>query len=64
MKVYILYARSTEGYPLVMSVFSSYSAMVLWLNLTIVKCLLLKTEHECTHDFHKMKVKKWFRWQY
>lgn len=19
---------------------------------------------ECTHDFHKMKVNKWFRWQY
>lgn len=36
----------------------------LWLNLIMVKCLLLKTEHECTHNFHKMKVKKWFRWQY
>ena len=36
----------------------------LWLNLIIVKCLVLKTEHECTHDFHKMKVNKWFRWQY
>ena len=32
MKAYILYAYSTEGYPLVMSVFSSYSAMVLWLD--------------------------------
>ena len=36
----------------------------LQLNLTIVKCLLLKTEHGCTHDFHKMKVRKWLRWQY
>lgn len=36
----------------------------LLLNLVIVKCLVLKTEHECTHDFHKMKIKKWFRWQY
>ena len=36
----------------------------LWLNLIIVKCLVLKTEHECTHDFHKMRVNKWFRWQY
>ena len=34
------------------------------LNLTIVKCLILKTEHECTHEFHKMKIKKWLRWQY
>ncbi len=36
----------------------------LWLNLLIVKCLILKTEHRCTHDFHKMKIKKWVRWQY
>lgn len=34
------------------------------MNLYIVKSLILKTEHECTHDFHKIKVKKWFRWQY
>ena len=32
MKAYILYAHSTEGYPLVMSVFSSYSAMLVWLD--------------------------------
>ena len=32
MKVYILYAHSTESYPLVMSVFSSYSAMLVWLD--------------------------------
>lgn len=32
MKVYVLYTHSTESYPLVMSVFSSYSAMVLWLD--------------------------------
>lgn len=34
------------------------------INLIIVKCLILKTEHECTHDFHKLKVTKWVRWQY
>ena len=34
------------------------------LNMLIIKCLLLKTEHECTHEFHKIKIKKWFRWQY
>lgn len=34
------------------------------MNLYIVKSLVLKTEHESTHGFHKMKVKKWFRWQY
>lgn len=32
MKVYILYAYNTEGHPLVISVFSSYSAMVIWLD--------------------------------
>ena len=32
MKVYILYAHSTESYPLVISVFSSYSDMLLWLD--------------------------------
>ena len=32
-------------------------------NLYIVKSLLLKTEHECTHSFHKMSIKKWTRWQ-
>lgn len=34
------------------------------MNLYIVKSLVMRTEHECTHKFHKMKVKKWFRWQY
>lgn len=34
------------------------------MNIYIVKSLLMRTEHECTHKFHKMKVKKWFRWQY
>ena len=34
------------------------------LNMLIIRSLLRKTEHECTHDFHKMKVKKWVRWQY
>ena len=34
------------------------------MNTYIVKSLILKTEHECTHSFHKMKVKKWVRWQY
>ena len=32
MKVYVLYAHNTESYPLVMSVFSSYSAMLVWLD--------------------------------
>ena len=36
----------------------------LWINLLIVRSLVLKTEHESTHSFHKMKIKKWFRWQY
>lgn len=34
------------------------------LNLYIVRSLILKTEHEYTHNFYKIKVKKWFRWQY
>lgn len=34
------------------------------MNLYIVKSLILKTEHESTHSFHKMKIKKWVRWQY
>ena len=34
------------------------------MNLYIVKSLVLKTEHESTHNFHKMKIKKWFRCQY
>ena len=32
MKVYVLCAHNTESYPLVMSVFSSYSAMLVWLD--------------------------------
>ena len=32
MKVYVLYAHNTESYPLVMSVFSSYSSMLVWLD--------------------------------
>ena len=31
-KVYVLYAYNTESYPYVMSVFSSYSAMLVWLD--------------------------------
>ena len=34
------------------------------LNFYIIKSLVLITEHECTHSFHKMKIKKWVRWQY
>ena len=34
------------------------------INLYIIKSLVMRTEHDCTHKFHKMKVKKWFRWQY
>lgn len=36
----------------------------LMMNMLIVKCLILKTEHESTHNFHKMKVRKWLRFQY
>ena len=32
MKAYVLYAHSTKSYPLVMSIFSSYSAMLVWLD--------------------------------
>ena len=32
------------------------------MNLFIIKSLILKTEHESTHRFHKMKIKKWTRW--
>ena len=32
MKVYVLYAHSTESYDYVMSVFSCYSAMLVWLD--------------------------------
>ena len=52
------YTRNGEGMNI-----NSYLSH-LKLNLCIVKCLVLKTEHECTHSFHKMKVKKWVRWQY
>lgn len=34
------------------------------INMYIIRSLILKTEHESTHRFHKMKVKKWVRWQY
>ena len=34
MKVYVLYAYNTESYHYVMSVFSSYSAMLVWLDQT------------------------------
>ena len=34
------------------------------LNFYIIKSLVLKTEHECTHNFHKLKIKKWFRFQH
>lgn len=36
----------------------------LLINLKIVRSLVRKTEHDCTHDFHKMKIKKWVRWQH
>jgi hypothetical protein len=39
-----------------------YQHMIM--NLQAAKCLILKTEHECTHEFHKIKWKKYFRWQY
>lgn len=34
------------------------------LNMYIVKALICKTEHPCTHKFHKTKNVKYFRWQY
>ena len=34
------------------------------LNAYIVRSLIMKTEHPSTHNFHKMKIKKWVRWQY
>lgn len=35
----------------------------LWMNILTAKSLLFHTEHECTHNFHKAKV-KYFRWNY
>lgn len=52
------YAENGEGMNI-----KNYREHLL-LNALIVKSLIMKTEHECTHDFHKIKVKKWFRWQY
>lgn len=52
------YRNEAEGYPI-----QNYFQH-LWMNLLIVKHLILKTEHESTHRFHKMKIRKWFRWQY
>lgn len=36
----------------------------LCMNMRIIRSLARKSEHPCTHSFHRMKVKKWFRWQY
>ena len=52
------YANEAEGY----SIQSYYEHLCM--NLLIIKHLIKKTEHESTHKFHKMKIKKWFRWQY
>lgn len=52
------YADSKEGYEL-----RDYWEH-LKMNMLIIKCLLRKSEHPSTHRFHKMKVKKWVRWQY
>ena len=52
------YLENGEG----MSIKNYFQHLVL--NMLIIKSLIMKTEHECTHNFHKMKVKKWFRWQY
>ena len=51
------YIRNGEGMDI-----KNYLSHLL-LNLIMIKCLLLKTEYECTHNFHKLKVKKWFRFQ-
>lgn len=34
------------------------------INMIMIKCLIMKTEHDSTHNFHKMKIKKYFFWQY
>lgn len=52
------YANSAEG-----EVLSNYFEH-LKMNLLIVKHLIVKTEHPSTHRFHKMKIRKWVRWQY
>ena len=52
------YAKNGEGMNI-----NNYKEHLV-INLYIVKSLVMRTEHECTHKFHKMKVKKWFRWQY
>ena len=52
------YTENGEG----MNIISYKDHLIL--NLYIIKSLIMKTEHECTHNFHKMKIKKWFRWQY
>ena len=51
------YAKNGEGMGI-----KNYKEHLV-INLLIVKHLLLKTEHESTHNFHKMRVKKWTRWQ-
>lgn len=52
------YLKNGEGMNI-----KTYSAHFI-MNMYIVKSLILKTEHESTHTFHKMKVKKWIRFQY
>ena len=52
------YAENGEG----MGIKNYWQHLVM--NIRIVRSLIRKTEHECTHDFHKMKIKKWLRWQY
>ena len=50
------YAKNGEGMDI-----KTYLDHLL-INLFIVKSLILKTEHESTHKFHKMRIKKWTRW--
>lgn len=52
------YAKNGEGMNI-----TNYREHLI-MNMWIVKSLVLKKEHVCTHDFHKMKVRKWVRWQY
>ena len=52
------YAKNGEGMNI-----KNYREHLI-VNLIIVKCLILKSEHSCTHKFHKTKVKKWLRWQH
>lgn len=52
------YARNGEGMGV-----SNYLGH-LRINMLMAKSLVMRTEHPCTHEFHKMKVTKWLRFQH